>query len=207
MLPPAAIASLSDPLDSRLDSSPAQSATVFSSMLRARFENQNSRPLWNSSEAKIATSTVGTAAIAVNKRDQAHVKSAAAEPALLRAPHRDLARIERHERDCRQEDRDQQAARSAAETARFQARLPGSAASTLSAEHANEHKREQRPSSGRRTARSPAPAGASFPAANVTGNSAVRASIRGGPSTTVAETTHFCARVSRQAAERASHGE
>ena len=34
---------------------------------RARFENQNSRPLWNSSEAKIATSTVGTAAIAENK--------------------------------------------------------------------------------------------------------------------------------------------
>ena len=36
-------------------------------MLRARFENQNSSPLWNSNEAKIATSTVGTAAMTENK--------------------------------------------------------------------------------------------------------------------------------------------
>ena len=40
--------------------------TVFSSIPRARSENQNSRPLWNSTEAKIATSTVGTAAITEN---------------------------------------------------------------------------------------------------------------------------------------------
>jgi len=41
--------------------------TVFSSIPRARSENQNSSPLWNNKDAKIATSTVGTAAITENK--------------------------------------------------------------------------------------------------------------------------------------------
>ena len=55
-----------DPLDLGVVGSFGRSATVFSSMPRARSENQNSRPLWNSSEAKIATSTVGTAAMTEN---------------------------------------------------------------------------------------------------------------------------------------------
>ena len=36
---------------------------MFSSILRARSENQNSKPDWSRKEAKITTSTVGTAAM------------------------------------------------------------------------------------------------------------------------------------------------
>ena len=50
---------------------------------RALSENQNSRPDWNSSEAKIATRTVGTAAITGEQGDEAGVQLAARQPALL----------------------------------------------------------------------------------------------------------------------------
>ena len=45
---------------------PRATSTVFSSIVRARFENQNSSPLCNRIDAKIATTTVGTAATIEN---------------------------------------------------------------------------------------------------------------------------------------------
>ena len=129
-------------------------------MLRARLENQNSRPLWNSSDAKIATRTVGTAAIAVNKRDQPDVQSSTAEPALLRSADRDLARVERHQRDRRQQDRDQQ---QRDQRRRQQRARLGAAAKQpdAQADHADQEQPQAAPRRGRRIARSPAPAGAS----------------------------------------------
>ena len=114
-------------------------------MLRARLENQNSRPLWNSSEAKIATSTVGTAAIAVNKRDQTDVQPSAAEPSLLRPPHRDLARIKRHQRDRRQQDSRSAAARSAAATASVPGSAPRLSSQTLKRDHPDQEQPQSAP--------------------------------------------------------------
>ena len=82
--------------------------TVFSSIPRARSENQNSSPLWNSSEAKIATSTVGTAAITENKATSRVCSRPLPSPPAARAVHRHLAREQHHQRDRGDEVGDQQ---------------------------------------------------------------------------------------------------
>ena len=56
----------------------------------------------------MATSTVGTTAMTENKCDEAHMKPAAAKSTLLGSADRDLARVQHHQRDRREQDGDQQ---------------------------------------------------------------------------------------------------
>ena len=76
--------------------------------VRARFENQNSRPLWKSTDAKMATSTVGTTAITENKATRRTCKRPLPRPASLGAPDGDLASVKHHQRNRRKQVGDQQ---------------------------------------------------------------------------------------------------
>ncbi len=86
----------------------ARPLQYFRAFPRARSENQNSSPLWNSSDAKIATSTVGTAAITEKSATRRVWSRPLPKPALLRPRHRNAAREQHHQDDRRNQGRDEQ---------------------------------------------------------------------------------------------------